>query len=293
MSRLKRLFNSVYKLLERMNRHDVFGLSSQLAYFFLLSLFPLLITIFSLLPYLPITDDAIVGFLKDFAPQGTIDFIHANLEDIMHNHNSGLLSFGIVATVWSASNGMNAIIRAINRAYEAKEERHFLVVRGLSVLLTIVMIFVFVIALLLPVFGKQIGIFLFSKIGFTEEFLRVWDMMRWVISTIILFIVFSALYLLTPNRRVKCLSVLPGALFSTVGWMTVSFGFSFYVNNFGNYSVTYGSLGVIIVLMIWFYLSGVILLTGGEINALCNEIKKGGTGKPSNSSKTDAIDQKQ
>jgi len=273
MSKVKRFFQTLFQLFERMTRHDVFGLSAQLSYFFLLSLFPLLITFFSLLPYLPTTDDAIVGSLKEFAPEGIIDFIHANLEEIMHNNNSELLSFGILATIWSASNGMNAIIRAINRAYETKEERHFLIVRGLSILFTLVMIFIFVFALLLPVFGKQIGIFLFSKLGFTEEFLHFWELSRWGLSAIILFIVFSAIYLLAPNRKSRCLSVLPGALFSTIGWIVVSYGFSFYVNNFGNYSVTYGSLGVVIVLMIWFYLSGVILLTGGEINALCNERK--------------------
>lgn len=258
---LKTLYVRIYE-------HDVFGLAAQLAYFLLLSLFPLLITLFSVLPFLPITDDVIISFIDDFAPEGITDLIHQNLEEIMQYHNEGLLSFGIVLTLFSASNGINAVIKAVNRAYEVKEDRSYFIVRGLAILLTVVMIFVFVLALLLPVFGRHIGIFLFSKFGLTEEFLQVWNFLRWVGSFLILFIIFAAIYVFTPNKKMKCLVVLPGALFSSLGWMLASFGFSFYVNKFSNYTVTYGSLGVIIVLMLWLYLSGVILLFGGEINAI-------------------------
>ena len=103
----------------------------------------------------------------------------------------------------------------------------------------------------------------------------MWTTLRWLISSVILFIVFSVVYTITPNRKIRCVTVLPGALFSTIGWIVASFGFSFYVNNFGNYTLMYGSLGVIIVLMIWFYLSGAILIIGGEINGLNDEIKGG------------------
>lgn len=265
--------NWFIRLFIRIEKHEALGYSAQLAYFFLLSLFPLLISIFSLLPYLPINPKYIMIFLDDFAPDETIDFIRANLQVIFDNQNTGLLSFGIIATLWAASNGMNAIIRAVNRAYEIEENRHFLIVRSMSVVLTIIMIFVFITALLLPVFGRNIGLYIFSIIGKKDQFFEVWSTIRWVISSIILFIVFSVVYTITPNRKIKCLTVLPGAIFSTVGWMAASFGFSFYVNNFGNYTLMYGSLGVIIVLMIWFYLTGAILIIGGEINGLNDEIK--------------------
>ncbi|WAA12781.1 YihY/virulence factor BrkB family protein [Fervidibacillus halotolerans] len=261
-------------LYKRLVKHDVFGLSTQLAYFFLLSLFPLLITIFSLLPFLPIREEDILFFIEDFAPGETVAFIQNNLSEVLGNHSGKLLSFGIVATIWSASLGMNAIIRAVNRAYEVKENRRFFIVRGMSALLTIAMIGVFLLALLLPVFGKQIGLYLFSKFGLTAGFLKVWNTLRWGLSSIILLLVFSALYLLTPNKKMKDLTFFPGALFSTVGWMAVSSGFSYYVGNFANYSMTYGSLGVIIVLMIWFNLSGIIIILGGEINAIWDSLKK-------------------
>jgi len=274
MTNMKKSINWVLDLYKRIIRHDSLGYSAQLAYFFLLSLFPLLITMFSLLPYLPLKTEDIMYFISDFAPGETLTFIDSTLDTLLEKHNGGILSFGIIATLWAASNGMNAIIRAMNLAYEIDDDRPFFIVRGLSVLLTIIMIAVFIIALLLPVFGKHIGIYISSKFGYTDQFIDTWNTIRFSLSSVILFIVFSAVYLLTPNRKMKCATVVPGAVFSTIGWILASLGFSFYVNNFGNYTFMYGSLGVIIVLMIWFYLTGAVLIIGGEINGLNEEYKR-------------------
>ena len=193
--------------------------------------------------------------------------IEETLQDVMSNRNSGLLSVSIIATIWSASNGMNAIVKSLNRAYDVEETRSFIATRLMSILLTFAMILVFVIALLLPVFGKQIGLFLFSQFGFSDQFLTIWNGIRWAITPIILFIIFVGLYYFAPSKRIKCLSAFPGAIFATLGWVLASLAFSYYVGSFGNYSATYGSIGGIIVLMIWFYLTGIIIMIGGEINA--------------------------
>lgn len=260
-------------LWKRIGEDDILGLAAQLAYFFLLSLFPLLIFLVTLLPYLPITQDEMLGVVADFAPGQTMEFIEVNLNEIMSHQNKTLLSFGIIATIWSASNGLNAVVRALNKAYEVKESRSFIVARGMAILFTVAMIFVFIIALLLPVFGKQIGMFLFAKFGMSSEFLAFWNMIRWFLSSLIIFVVFLVLYWLAPNKKFKCIDAVPGAVFSTISWLLVSYGFSYYVSNFGNYSAMYGSIGAVIVLLIWFYLSGVIILLGGEINALSSFLK--------------------
>ncbi|WP_341357356.1 YihY/virulence factor BrkB family protein [Rossellomorea sp. y25] len=255
-------------LFSNISANDVTGLAAQIAYYFLLSLFPLLIFIVTLLPYLPVEQGDILGLVRDFAPGETMSMIEETLQDIMSNRNSGLLSVSIIATIWSASNGMNAIVKSLNRAYDVEETRSFIATRLMSILLTLAMILVFVIALLLPVFGKQIGLLLFSQFGFSEQFLTVWNGIRWAISPIILFIIFVGLYFFAPSKRIKCLSAFPGAIFATLGWVLASLAFSYYVGSFGNYSATYGSIGGIIVLMIWFYLTGIIIMIGGEINAL-------------------------
>ena len=257
----------VNKLIKRIQVDNVSGLAAQLSYFFLLSLFPLLIFLFTLLAYLPFSQEDILRLLRSYAPSDSMEIIEQGLSEVMET-NGTLLSFGIIGTIWSASNGMNALIKAFNQAYGVKERRSFFIARGMSIILTFAMIFVFIVALLLPVFGKQIGVFLFEETGLSEEFLSIWNSLRWVISTIVLFIVFTMLYWLAPNKKLRCRTALPGAAFTTAGWSVVSFLFSYYVESFGNYSATYGSLGGIIILMIWFYLSGVIIIIGGEINAL-------------------------
>ena len=273
----EKMKKGVVSLYKRVFEHDVMGMATQLSYFFLLSLFPLLIAIFSLLPFTPLESKDILHFLDDFAPKGTIGFIEQNINDIMSRHDINILSVSVLGTLWAASNGMNGIIIAINRAYEVKDDRHFLIVRALSIVMTIVMIIVIIVALLLSVFGRHLGIVFFSHFGMKEEFLHMWETLRWVLSGLILLVVFSTIYVLTPNKKLKCVAILPGAIFSTLGWMIVSYGFSFYVNHFGRYSLMYGSIGVVIILMAWFYFTALILIIGGEINAIkealsgCNE----------------------
>jgi membrane protein len=251
----------------RIEEDDVSGLASQLAYFFLLSLFPLLIVVVSIIPLLPFSEVDLLGFVRDFAPAEAMALIETNLTGIMEHSSGKLLGFGIIGTLWSASNGINAIVRAFNKAYDVKESRNFIVARGMAVLFTFAMTFVFIISLLLPVFGRKIGLFLFSEFGLSQEFLGLWNMGRWLFSSIILFIIFTVLYWMAPNKKIKCVSVMRGAIFSTIGWILTSLAFSYYVGHFGNYSAMYGSIGAIIVLMIWLYLSGFIILLGGEINA--------------------------
>ncbi|WP_191566249.1 YihY/virulence factor BrkB family protein [Metabacillus idriensis] len=255
-------------LFERFSKDEIIGLSAELAYFFLLSLFPFLIFLITLIAYLPLSQDDLLSFLAQYAPGESVSIIEKTLEEIVSNSSSGLLSFGILATLWSASNGINAIVRAFNRAFDVEESRSFIVARGMAVLLTISMVFVILIALLLPVFGKEIGHFLFSAFGFSEEFLTIWNMGRWIVSAIILFIVFTALYFFAPNKHLRLKDAVPGAVFATLGWALVSLAFSYYVSSFGHYSAAYGSLGRIIVLMIWFYLTGMIIMIGGELNAI-------------------------
>ncbi|MBM7605008.1 YihY/virulence factor BrkB family protein [Metabacillus litoralis] len=262
------------ELLQRFTNDEVPGLSAQLSYFFLLSLFPFLIFLITLLGYLPISQVDVLNTIQEFAPGESMQLINETLDQILNNRNGGLLSFGIIATLWSASNGINAIVRAFNRAYDVKESRSFIVARGMAILLTIGMVFVIVVALLLPVFGKEIGLFIASNFGLSDQFLTIWNTLRWLVSGIILFIVFTALYFVAPNKRLHIKDGLPGAIAATIGWIVASLAFSYYVGNFANYSATYGSIGGIIVLMIWLYLSGMIIILGGELNAMLYKRKR-------------------
>ncbi|TYR79193.1 YihY/virulence factor BrkB family protein [Priestia megaterium] len=270
-SRKSNIISFLKELTVRIHNDELPSLSAELAYYLLLSLFPFLIFLITLIGFLPIQAPDLLDLVEDIAPEQAMYMIESNLENVIGTHNEKLLSFGIIATMWSASNGINAIVRAFNRAYRVEENRPFLVERGMAVLLTFAMIFVIIVALLLPVFGHMIGLYLFSTFGLSEKFLSLWAASRWIISGLILFIVFVGLYYFAPNKKLLLSNVIKGAAFATVGWTLVSSVFSYYVNNFGNYSATYGSLGGIIVLLIWLYLSGMIIVIGGEINAIFYE----------------------
>ncbi|RST58046.1 YihY/virulence factor BrkB family protein [Siminovitchia terrae] len=255
------------EMARRISDNDVTGFAAQLSYFFLLSLFPMLIFLFTLLPYTPLTQQDIFHLIRDFAPQETYTMIEKTVSEVMDNRSSGLLSVGFIATLWSASKGMNALMKSLNRAYNVEEKRSFIVSRGLSIVLTVAMMFVFILALLLPVFGKQLGMFIFSYLGLSDQFLKNWNVVRWVLTPFILFLVFLTVYYLAPSIKVRYATAVPGAIFASVGWIIVSLGFSFYVSNFGNYTAMYGSIGTIIIMMLWFYFSAIIIMVGGEINS--------------------------
>jgi len=262
------------ELYKRVIDGDYFGLSAQLAYFFLLSLFPLLLFSITLLGYLPLDEEILLNLLGSVVPAETMDFISSNLADIVNNQNTGLLSFSIIGTLWSASNGVNAIRRALNRAYNVEEDRSFFIARLVAILMTVSMIGVIVIAILLQVLGRSIGIYLFSLFGLTEDFIQIWEALRWSISSLVFFTVFLFVYKFIPNHKVYFKEAAFGAVFSTLCWQLVSYGFSFYVDTLGNYSATYGSLGAIIILMIWFYISGFIIILGGVINAIREDFRQ-------------------
>lgn len=256
------------ELKKRVVDMDVTGLGAQLAFFFLLSIFPLLIFLITLLPYLNLSKDQVYQFLIRVVPAEIYVLIEETLNEILTNQNSGLLSFGLIATVWTASLGMNALINSLNKSYEVVESRPLLIARGMSIVSTILLIFIIIVALVLPIFGRQIGLLLFSYLGLEAGFLEIWGIFRYTIPFLIIFIVCSVIYWIAPNVRLDVRSVLGGAAFTTIGWLAVSFGFSIYINNFGNFSATYGSIGGIILMLLWLYISAMLLLIGGQFNAV-------------------------
>lgn len=264
----------IFRFFHRFQHDDVVGLAAQLAYFILLSLFPLLIFFISIVPFLPFTETDILNVLRDFAPEQSVRLIEGNLAEILDHHNGKIITLGIIGTLWSASNGIHSVVKGLNRAYNVVENRPFWKARWTSIMLTVGMIVVFIIALILPVFGKQIGVLIAASFNNSKEFIDMWNAFRWGISSLIMFFVFLGLYVIAPNKRVLFSEAMPGAVIATIGFAFVSLAFSYYVSNFGNFSITYGSIGGIIALLIWFYLSALVIIIGGEVNALCEEIKK-------------------
>ncbi|EWG12412.1 YihY/virulence factor BrkB family protein [Cytobacillus firmus] len=257
------------------------GLAAEQAYYYMLSIFPLLILLISIVPYLSLDPQKALTYLQSVMPSDSFSVIEDNVVDIITKPNGGLLTFGIIGTLWSASNGMQAFIRAMNDAFDVKESRSFIKSRLVSIGLTLGLLAAFIVAMVLPVFGKVILNFIGNFINISDGMQILINVLRWAVAFIIMVTVLAILYKVAPNKHFPFKQVLPGAIAATVMWQLISFGLSFYVSNFGNYSATYGSLGGVIVLMLWFFLTGLALVIGGEISALYhrNNTFKPGSGK--------------
>lgn len=267
-------------LLYRIGKDNATGLAAQLSYYFLLALFPTLIFVLTLIPLFQISPDTITNLISENAPGDTAKLITGIIDDVMQNANGGLFSFGLIAALWSASNGMTALMNAFNVAYVVEDGRNAIVLKVMSVFFTIIMVVVFGLAIALPIFGQQLGNLLFGPLGLESELRWVFSLIKFVLPLIVTFIVFMTLYALAPNIKIKLLSVIPGAAFTTIVWLGSSALFGLYVNNFANYSKTYGSIGGIIVLMLWLFLTGLIIIIGAEINAVLHQKKMLKLGPP-------------
>ena len=250
-----------------MNTHRVTGLAAEQAFYYLLSIFPLLILLLSILPYLSINPQVISNLTHDFIPEQTAKLVEETVFSILRERNSSLLTIGVVGTIWSSSNGINAFIHSMNIAYEVEETRNYLMNRFLAIIMTLGLICAFIIALIMPVFGNIILDIVDKLLPISNGIQNLIHVLRWAIAVIAITIILAFLYKVAPNIKLSIKQVLAGAVIATILWLLVSLGFSFYVNNFGNYSATYGSLGGVMVLMLWLYLMGLSLIIGGEINA--------------------------
>ncbi|GAE30332.1 YihY/virulence factor BrkB family protein [Halalkalibacter hemicellulosilyticus] len=261
-------------LIHRLKSDPILDWAATLAYYFMLSIFPLLIFILALVPYFQFDTDGLQHFITDYVPDELADVLFTTIFEVVSERQGGLLSFGILATIWSASNGINALIRAVNRSYDVEETRNFIQLRLLSIGLTISMIFVIVITLLLPVFGNLIITILDRFFFLPDETTTVLKMLRWIIGISLMSFLLMIIYRLAPNVKLTFSQVLIGSFVATIGWQFISIAFSTYISQFGNFSATYGSLGGVIVLMLWFFLSGIILVVGGQVNAVLYELHR-------------------
>jgi membrane protein len=259
----------VKKLVEAMQEDDCTGQAAQLAYYFLFAMFPFLLFLTALLGYIPIPNlmDHIINLLAGLLPEQVASLLRGNVQQLVTTQNGGLLSFGIIAALWSASTAIVALMTNLNRAYDVQEGRPFWKVRGLALLLTIGLAFFVVVSMVLLMFGPQIGGWVASQVGVGEAFSIAWNILRWPVIVFFLVLALALLYYFAPDVDQRWTWITPGSVFAVLATLAVSLGFSYYVNNFGAYNKTYGSIGGVIVLLTWLYLTGLFFLIGGEMNA--------------------------
>lgn len=263
---LRQLAADVWK---QMNEDDIFSVGAELAYFSLFALFPLLLFLVTLIGYLPVENlyNEILGYLQRVLPAEAMTLVQETLDQIVREQRGGLLSIGLIVTLWAASRGMAAMISVLNKAYGVKEGRPWWKVQARALVLTISLSVFIIFSAVLMIFGGAIGEWLAEATGLGTPFLIGWNFLRLLLATMIMITVVAAIYYFGPDVEQEWRWVTPGSVMAVLGWIAVSLAFSYYVSHFGNYNKTYGAIGAVIILLTWMYLSGLMILLGAEINS--------------------------
>lgn len=259
---------------ELVNRIELMALGGQVTYYMILSFFPLLILLLTLIGYANLSSEQFFNDLKYLLPEETYLLVESIVYEIFAKRSPTLLSVGMVGTVWAALNGINALMRGIVKAYGLTEERSFWKLKLTAILFLIMIMTAILVSVPILFWGESLGSTLFQSLGATIIFPYLWQKLRLLIEFLILIATFIILNAMATHARYSFRSVLPGSLFAATGWVVISLAFSFYVKNFNNFSVTYGSIGGIMVLLLWLYWSAEILLLGSALNAVLIKTKE-------------------
>ena len=255
-----------------MNADDTFGDAAKLAYYFLLALFPLLIFLTSAIGLIIGSESGmrqtLFQYLARVMPSSAFQLIDSTMFEVTTASSAGKLSFGLLLALWAASNGMGAITEALNTAYDVKETRPWWKRRLAAVLLTIGLSVLIISALALVIGGGRLADYLAVVFGFSSAFTWAWKILQWPLALAFMLTAFALIYYFAPDVRDQDWKwITPGSVIGVALWLLASFGFKGYLHFFNSYSATYGSLGAVIILMLWLYLTGLAVLIGGEINA--------------------------
>jgi membrane protein len=258
----------------RTSDHNIFGAAAELAYYFMLALFPMLIFLTSLLSSLSGARKSIFDALSQVMPPDAMGIVNAALDDAISKRSGGLISIGILGTIWAASAGVSALTSTLNTVFDVKETRSYWRVKAISVGLTLALSLLVVVGVLLVMFGDRFGSWVAERLqlgGFLTVGLAV---LNYLVGFGLLLAGLQVTYYFGPNKKRQWRWVTPGAFAAVVAALIVSIGFSIYLRFAPSYSATYGSLGAVVVLMLWLYLMGLMIMLGAEIDSQSQTIEK-------------------
>ncbi len=271
-------FQALKATVQEFQRDDALGLAAQLAYYLILALFPFILVLFSLMGTFGSAELAteVLGYFRRVMPQDAYQLIGGYMDPILSGERKapGLLSFGILFTIWSASGAFAAMMNALNRAYDVQETRPIWKVRGIAILMTLGLSAIVLLGVLLLVLGEPIGRTIAEIFGLGEEFELVWNVVRWPVALFLLVLTVALIYYFAPDADQPFRWITPGGFIGVMLWVVASVAFSLYVNNFGSYNKTYGSIGAVIVLLLYLYISSLTILFGATLNATLVRMKE-------------------
>jgi len=245
------------------------NLAAQLAYYFFLALFPALLFLVAIVSFIPVEGllDSITSTLARVAPNDVISIVQDQILKIAHEKNGGLLTLGMLGTIWSTSSGVDAIISTLNQTYDIQESRPWWHVKLLAVGLTVALAVFIVASFALLMVGPALAETLAARFYLGPAFAFGWKIAQWPVIFALVTLAIALLYYYAPDAEQQWVYITPGSVLATLLWILISLGFRVYVTRFASYNATYGAIGGVIVLMLWFYLSALAVLVGAELNA--------------------------
>lgn len=270
------LYNVIIFFIEGIRKNSLTTRASSLAFRFFLAIFPSIIFLFSLVPFIPIDDFKIQLFelIKGSLPHDAYEMVSSTIEDLMYNRDGSLLSFGFLFAFYLASDGVNSMVIAFNENSHAQKKASFIETRLRSLLLLFIIIFLMIIAVGLIVFSATIINFLTSHNYITQNYIiYLLEGAKFITLLMVFFTGISSIYYFGNTKKLKFRFISAGSTLATLLSILLSSGFAFYINNFGTYNKVYGSIGTLMVIMLWLYFNSLVLLLGFELNASISHAK--------------------
>lgn len=261
---LHKLFIILRDFSAQMKKQNISAFAASTAFFLVLSIVPMLILICTIIPYTPLTEENLVRAVTEITPD-RLDFLVESLIAEVYDKSAGILSVAAITTLWSAGKGVLALMRGLNAIGGVEEDRNYFVVRLVASLYTVVMLVVLILSLFIMVFGNQLVELLLYRVPQLQILVSFLMNFRFLLVWAILTLLFSAVYAYVPNEKLAFGEQVPGAAFAAVVWSVFSWGFSLYVERTESYSI-YGSLSLIVIVMVWMYFCMYIIMIGAYLN---------------------------
>ncbi len=257
-------------------RHHTFQVSAALSYWFVLSVFPGLILLAALLGFVPFPDlfNHVLALMSRLLPVDSMRIVNSVLGDVLSSHHGTWFSFGLLGTIWTASSAFDAMIEALNIAYEVEDDRPYWKTRLLAIGLAAITGGLLLVAMIVTIVGPHFGFWLADQLSLSSTFAMLWPVLRWTIAIVFTILAVEVLYYLAPNVKQRFAATLPGAALSVGVWNVLTLLLGVYFRHFAHFNRTYGAIGGLIAMMVWLYWTSWILLVGAEINGELGKERK-------------------
>lgn len=267
----ERLIRFIETTQTRMIESEIGTTSVVVAYYLLLSLFPLLIAVGNILPYLRINPDTVLPYIAEIIPRSIYLDLESTIKSLLTQRSGSLLSLSALAAFWSASKSINALQIAMNKAFGVDQKQNFISMRIMSLVVLLLLLAALVGVVVIMGLGQTILHLLQPILNFSTNYIDTFQTLKWPVTAVMLLVIMYLIYRVIPNARLSFRSVFPGALFATVGWLLLSQVFGLYVHYFSSKIAGYQIIGSFIVLMLWLNLAATIIILGAIINAVVEE----------------------